>query len=1847
MPELLTPRTDTDRFASIDELNARHDQLVARFHENKADAAAIAEAIAFMRRAAATGALLYPDAERSAAQSLLNYWSNVLYRHDVSGDTLPDGDLFDFDPDAGADLTNAEYPFIEPRNLREGPDPAQSRVWSRLVGECLAVLARNRLLAVVGSAGSGRSFLLRTALWPELVHLGIPTGEAKERQSVRALGVITPTEKPLRELVRLLGRGDNNSRVESSVGQLRAHPSWFVEQLAGSAPVALAVDQVSDLFALASEQDAQAFVQALAAFVDAGHFAVVVVEHDTLARLAAFEKLAPRISDAAVLVGFDSTELRQIIEGPARRVGLIFGEGVVERLLRDVQGDPAALALLQFTLRRLWKEREGRLRNHITLESYRRLGGGWVALQRAAEGVYRRPGISITGIKRLFLALLTPQLGSGFTAVPVAPASLADSAVSAEQMEAIAAHFCDAGLLRAVPATEHQPSCVTIAHPALVSHWPRLAEWLDEKRVTLRGRLMLKSAAEEWRISERRSLLWRGSMLMEAKGYPALNPVEDAFLSASERAERRTLWLKRCGVAVCILLLALWGNEMRKGKRAEERNKIAIARESGEKDFALANIDVEKGTQLLEGNDPGMAAVRFANGLIETESAIARMRERRVPPLWSDALRAAIHRQRLSVVMRASPRLAERFPAAVPAGNALSSGPSASDTPVGERQLGGVQAAEDGNHFLTISSLSGGVGGIARLWTLGGANVELASKGGLPANSVAFRPDGYFAAVGFGTAGEGNGAVEVWEVATRERINALATSGAATQLIFSPRRDRLAFVIPKTATQGHEAWVWDRGSDATWKRAAVARINHIAFSPDGERLVISSGDETSQPPGQAEIWSFTASADDATALISLPHSAPVNSASFELNEGVLIVTASGFRDDAAAGEARVWNSKTGEPVTIALRHNKMVNFADFSADGRRIVTASSDATARIWDIRAGRAVLTLPHDGWVFQARFSPDGRHVVTGSRDRQARVWDLATGRLLLPPLHHDGSVSYAAFTGDGRRVVTQSRDAARLWELVTENPAAPVLEMSTAVGEAARSADGAFLATATDVRAGETSRVQVWTSAGERVGAEAQIPGPVTAVVFSRDAERIAAANGPVTGEAELRVWRRGTDQIIGASLRHKRAITAAAISPTDADRILTVSRDAENKPTIVQIWDVQFREAIPLPHSWPVGFAAFSADGKRVVTGSGDSSSRKGEARMFDAESGALIGKPMEHNEPVTFVSFSADMRHVATGSIDDTARVWDAATGAPLCEPLRGLHSADLTVARFSPNGRWLLTASYDSTAMLCEWEKWHAQPRGAAITLPHSGTVNDAAFSDDGGRIATASSDRNARVWATDTGELIAVLPHASEVRSVSFDRPAAHLFTLAFKLWTPPRAAGTESAPVQVQSGVGNRARRLGEARAWKISPENVPATELRTLAEVSTAARVVDKKLVPVSAPDADGNWERLRATYTSRTSQMAPLDYHLREAAVCGSTERWFAAAWHLAAAVRLKDDDVGLLVRCASAFENDDRWREAEDYYSRAIQRFTPDQAKPYYEALLRRSSVRTRLHLWEDALRDCVKLQELDPNDHEPWSQIGLIHLVQAQELTRRGEVEQAKVHWDQSLAAIREAVKRGSHPSPWQRLAALELKLHPETKAAYVEVCQQAVEKFQGDSRIAARLAWPCTLDPANDRALLEKLLPLVLEAVQSAPGNFYRLNSLGALYFRLGRYDEAYETFTQSRKAYAADRAASLLAEINDETIPLAMAELEDGRPFDRVFLAMTCHHLSLRDPQSEVSTRFAAEAQRWLRKAHDAYDAGEQGRGIDAGTPRYPWNHLELSLLLREASRMVAPPQISQQTR
>ena len=407
---------------------------------------------------------------------------------------------------------------------------------------------------------------------------------------------------------------------------------------------------------------------------------------------------------------------------------------------------------------------------------------------------------------------------------------------------------------------------------------------------------------------------------------------------------------------------------------------------------------------------------------------------------------------------------------------------------------------------------------------------------------------------------------------------------------------------------------------------------------------------------------------------------------------------SGWSSVAVRGlEAKLAGSAMLSRHVARMAHEGRVRSAAFSPDGARIVTASDDTTARVWDAASGHEIASLKgHEGLVRSAAFSPDGARIVTASADTTARVWNAASGHEIASLKGHEGPVWSAAFSPDGARIVTASEDkTARVWNAASGQQIASLKGHEGSVWSAAFSPDGARIVTASEDR---TARV--WDAAsGQQIASLKGHEGPVWSAAFSPDGARIVTASEDRTA----RVWDAASGQEIASLKGHEDFVWSAAFSP-DGARIVTASDD-----TTARVWDAASGQEIASlkGHEGPVWSAAFSPDGTRIVTASEDKT-----ARVWNAASGQEIASLKGHEDSVVSAAFSPDGARIVTASADRTARVWDAASGQEIAS-LKG-HEGLVVSAAFSPDGARIVTASADRTARV--WDvRWAALVRGEAL----------------------------------------------------------------------------------------------------------------------------------------------------------------------------------------------------------------------------------------------------------------------------------------------------------------------------------------------------------------------------------------------------------------------------------------------------------------------------------------------------------------------------------------------------
>jgi hypothetical protein len=512
-----------DVYPSLDALREAHTALLERRRAEGETPAVLGAAVEFLRRGAASGALLDDDAARRAAQSLLDFWSNALYR---AGHEHDDATLADFDPLLAPELPDDLCPYVGLDTFRES-DTHRFFGRAQLVAEMVRRLLDARLLAVVGPSGSGKSSLVQAGLLPALMSGALPGSAAWD---VR--GPFVPGSNPLAALDRALGE-----EAAPLQGTAAAPRRWAG---GGPAPLLLIVDQFEETFTLCEDEgERRAFIERIVALAtDPPHSAAVILtmRGDFETYVTRFPELQALFEAGRIQVTpMSAGELREAIERPAAEVGLRFEPGLVDALLHDILGEPAALPLLEFTLLELWKRRE---RNRVTMAAYREVGGGRLALARAADALYEGliPEEQVTA-RRILMRLVRPGDGLEITSARVRRADLRRIGEDPERVERVLTRLLDARLLRTSRGDAAGDVQVEVTHEALIRNWPTLVQWLEEEREALRRRRRLTTAANQWQALGRDvGALLRGAALEEAERYADLSDRERAFVQAS-RAE--------------------------------------------------------------------------------------------------------------------------------------------------------------------------------------------------------------------------------------------------------------------------------------------------------------------------------------------------------------------------------------------------------------------------------------------------------------------------------------------------------------------------------------------------------------------------------------------------------------------------------------------------------------------------------------------------------------------------------------------------------------------------------------------------------------------------------------------------------------------------------------------------------------------------------------------------------------------------------------------------------------------------------------------------------------------------------------------------------------------------------------------------------------------------------------------------------------------------------------------------------------------------------------------------------------------------------------------------------------
>jgi WD40 repeat protein/TPR repeat protein len=538
----------------------------------------------------------------------------------------------------------------------------------------------------------------------------------------------------------------------------------------------------------------------------------------------------------------------------------------------------------------------------------------------------------------------------------------------------------------------------------------------------------------------------------------------------------------------------------------------------------------------------------------------------------------------------------------------------------------------------------------------------------------------------------------------------------------------------------------------------------IAFAR-GVILEVLKNPQSMHPPDPTAVSVFQQirANDPAVAVLPVPHGAVLTA--MYSPDGTRIITASWDHT------ARIWDSATGIQVTASPEQDDYVGTVAYSSDGTRIVTVSDKKIARVWDAQSGDLRLTLT-DVEFRDIAFSANGKQLVATSTQGTARIFDADTGKQVMVLDASPNKLDNVAFSPDGAHVVAASSDnTARIWNARTGAPQVVLSGHRASVTWVAYSPDGTQVLTAS--ADGDARRFDAVT--GRLLTLYPGLAWRASTLYcanFSADGARIVTASTDHTA----RVWDTATGAVLKVLSGHGNILWTAAFSP-DGNQVVTGAADGS-----ARIWDVSVgRHSAVLSSGDNMNDAEYSPDGTRLVTAHDNKI-----VKIWDAESGKEIAQLAGHKGPVNSAMYSPDGTRIVTASDDSTARIWDARTG----EMLKSFYfsSKPVTAALYTTDGQHVVTV--EDRAALGVWDVVSGM-RVLQIANDDLAYITNIEVSPDGRQIVSTSLDPRVRIWDAQTGVQQRVFSkHRDQVFSAHYSSNGKYILSASAdrtaRIWDP-----------------------------------------------------------------------------------------------------------------------------------------------------------------------------------------------------------------------------------------------------------------------------------------------------------------------------------------------------------------------------------------------------------------------------------------------------------------------------
>jgi WD40 repeat protein/DNA-binding SARP family transcriptional activator len=1066
-----------------------------------------------------------------------------------------------------ADVADAECPW--PGLAAYGPDDAHFFFGRDAeLAAALAVLARRGVLAVVGPSGVGKSSFVGAGVVATL------------RARGRTVELLVPAAKlvlPACEVL-VIDQGEEVFELgpaerDDLLRRLKAHPGQIV--------LAMRSDRIADVGSY----------PVLARIMEQGLF---------------------------ILGGLSAEGLATAIEQPAVQRGLLVEPGLIDLILRDLEGSPVALPLFSHALAQTWSRREGRT---LTVAGYRASGGVGGALAHTAEAVHAAlPEARQPALRSLMLRLVVVGDDGEPRRARVPQGDLSETHMSVLDplVRARLVSLDDIG--------------ATVTHEALIDGWPRLRDWLDEDVDGRRVFQHLNTSARAWDdLGRPASELYRGVRLAGAAAWSEradveLAPIERVFLDTSSahadaeaaqlaRQVRRQTRANRilraaagtiaAALAVAIVLGIL---AVRQGRRADQKADEA-------QDATLAQTAVAVGAAALDTDDPQLALL------------LAAAAQKLSPSSGTAFNLAAAVAGRPELIRTVTVSSASSVDAMAVAGDRVVTADRRHMARTFTANLVPDASYQAGDRHLDSNEVP--IAATPQVVAMAAAPEDPLAIRLLDAATLTELPQ------------------QLAGVPTGVKVQDLAVSHDGRYLGAS-----LAHLVINSETDGSVdravVMVWDLTSRQPVRVIeSPLSFTRVALSDDGATIFTSNPVSAYDVATGRRLWqrneAWTGDVDARGRVVAA------------------------FTEDGTAVE--LLNSDSGLVRTTLTGLTGALQDVSFSPDGSTLAATSADGLALVWDTGTGRTLHRFDTGaGAATGVSYSPDATTLYVGKPlTREVQAWDLSGDRRFL------SKIGFAQLPPYGTGTVVLGQGATRIarggWRPDPAEPSLGLFDTRTGVEvqpdlvSETWSVRGAWSA---DEREFVTGYAGGWVQqidgvSGRETGRRKALPADIVDTSYAGDEHVVAADN-----EGDIALLGTRPLALTGKVVTLPEKPYVLAGSP-DGHTALVLTAGTEWRPdwgievrrwyrvdladgTIVAHGDLTVRNGIVV---------ALSPDGLSAAVGG-----RDGQLEVIDLGTGRDVHPAVSGvRGDIASVAFSPDGSRVLTTSTGPDVAVWDARTGA--------------------------------------------------------------------------------------------------------------------------------------------------------------------------------------------------------------------------------------------------------------------------------------------------------------------------------------------------------------------------------------------------------------------------------------------------------------------------------------------------------------------------------------------------------------------------------------------------------